>query len=144
MAEGNMLDKILEAKKRVTPEQGFNVVGIDTYEMPGEEPFVIGHYDTVEEANAMVTAYKQSYPDTPVYVYGVQAAEQEVQKSVLQKFHDFTVPIVQRDTQTYERIQRVLIARHGYEEADFEKDGELYGWSANELLDLILEDLRGK
>lgn len=141
MAEGNMLDKILEAKKRVTPEQGFNVVGIDTYEMPGEEPFVIGHYDTVEEANAMVTAYKQSYPDTPVYVYGVQAAEQPVQKSSAQKFHDFTAPIVQKDAQVYDRLKRVLVARHGYKTADFEEDGELYGWSTNELLDLIREEI---
>ena len=68
--------------------------------------------------------------------------EQPVQKS--EKFHDFTASIVREDTEVYERVKRVLIARHGYKAADFDKDGELYGWSTNELLDLIREDLRGK
>ncbi len=68
--------------------------------------------------------------------------EPKMNKSLLQKFYDFTGPILERDTETYERVKRVLQKRGVAREVDFEEGGQLYGWSTNELLNLILEDDR--
>jgi len=54
----------LEAKKAMTPETGYNVVGVDTFEPPGEELFLVGHYDTWEEAEAVRKARASTTPGT--------------------------------------------------------------------------------
>jgi hypothetical protein len=49
--------------------------------------------------------------------------------------YDYSQPIVAQDQRAYERMKAVL-KKMGYEDADFEKDGALYGWSVNELITL--------
>ena len=66
--------------------------------------------------------------------------EAPVQKSEpLVKFQDFTGPVMAQQNETYDRVKRILITKHGCKAADFEENGRFYGWSANELLDAILE-----
>lgn len=50
--------------------------------------------------------------------------------------HDFTAKIAEKDARAYARVKRVLTGR-GYTEADFEQGGVLYGYSVNQLIDLV-------
>lgn len=74
---------------------------------------------------------------------GEEEEKSEIQKAQLPQSepldHDFTKPIAEKDARAYERVKNVLIGR-GYKKVDFEKGGELYGMSVNELIDMI----RGK
>ena len=144
MAEESMMGKMLAAKQRFIPKRGFNVVGVDTFEMPGEELYLIAHYDSEEEANASQQAYQQAHPDVPVYVYGPEGEEGATPEQPVQKAMDFVHPIVEKDREAYENIKRILIRRHGYQAADFDEGGEFYGWSTNELVNLLKEELRGE
>lgn len=68
--------------------------------------------------------------------------EEETEKALLapqaEPVHDFTKPIADKDSRAYERVKNVL-KNHGYNDADFEEGGELYGKSVNELIDLVRE-----
>jgi hypothetical protein len=35
-----------------TPPSGFNLVGLNDYELPGEQLYLIAHFSTIEEAEA--------------------------------------------------------------------------------------------
>ncbi len=48
-----------------TPDQGFNLVGIDPHGMPGESLYLIGHFDTYEEA----LKEKRKYGNNTVIYY---------------------------------------------------------------------------
>lgn len=75
----------------------------------------------------------------------LEAGAQKLEKAEeLVKFYDFTAPIVESASDTYEQVKKILIKKHGYKAEDFEEDGKLYGWSANELLGLILEEKRSE
>jgi hypothetical protein len=46
--------RALEEQEALTPEQGYNVVGIDTFGRPDEQgAYFVGHYGTREEAEAV-------------------------------------------------------------------------------------------
>jgi len=51
---------ILDEMNEFTPETGFNLVGIDSYEMPGEKLYLIAHFDTLKEAEKAQTKYDKS------------------------------------------------------------------------------------
>jgi len=51
---------ILDEMNEFTPEIGFNLVGIDSYEMPGEKLYLIGHFDTRKKAEKEQTKYDKS------------------------------------------------------------------------------------
>lgn len=52
--------------------------------------------------------------------------------------YDHTKPVADRDEKGYQRIKAIL-KRKGYKEADFARGGSLYGYSTNQLLDLVRE-----
>ena len=39
-----------EEKKRLTPESGFNLVGIDYFESPGSRLYLVEHFDMYQDA----------------------------------------------------------------------------------------------
>lgn len=41
---------MLDDMKNHSPESGFNVVGIDEFEPPGEQLYFIEHFDSIEDA----------------------------------------------------------------------------------------------
>lgn len=45
-------DKMLAEKKKFLPKEGFNVVGEDDFEPPGERLYLLGNYSSKEEALA--------------------------------------------------------------------------------------------
>jgi len=48
MADG--FDKLFEARDRMTPKTGYNLVGIDYSKDIGDELYLISHHDTFEQA----------------------------------------------------------------------------------------------
>ncbi|MCK4858014.1 MAG: hypothetical protein KAT58_08605, partial [candidate division Zixibacteria bacterium] len=55
---------------------------------------------------------------------------------------DHTKAIADHDAIAYERIKQVLVDK-GYLESDFLKNGHLYGWSTNRLIDLVRDKRAG-
>lgn len=64
-----MLEEMRKDKGSVTPKTGYNVVGVDDFEPPGDQLYIIGHYESREEAEAALARWKESHED-PAYVYG--------------------------------------------------------------------------
>jgi hypothetical protein len=65
------IKKMLDAVERLTPEDGFNLVGVDTFKALGddEELFLVGHYDTEEAAEAEKAARLAKDPDAVLHIY---------------------------------------------------------------------------
>jgi hypothetical protein len=66
---GSMFDKMLAAKDRMTPKVGANLVGFDDFEEQGDELYMIGHFASVEEAEAAKAERLKENPDEVVFVY---------------------------------------------------------------------------
>jgi hypothetical protein len=62
------IKKMVEAKAKAVPKTGFNVVGVDSFSRPGEELYIVGHYDTLEEAEAELKV-RLAESDDPHYIY---------------------------------------------------------------------------
>ncbi len=50
---------ILDEIARFSPKTGFNVVGEDDFELPGERLFLLGHFATKEEAEAAAQEHRE-------------------------------------------------------------------------------------
>jgi hypothetical protein len=67
---GDALQKRLDAKARMIPEAGFNLVGLDDYEQAGDELYLIDNFATRPEAEAAKTARLKENPDEKLFIYG--------------------------------------------------------------------------
>jgi len=63
------LKKRIEAMKEMTPTKGFNLVGVDDYEEPGDELFLVGNYATREAAELERSVREKASPDVKFYIY---------------------------------------------------------------------------
>jgi hypothetical protein len=75
------MDLRLRAQKAMTPRkgEGYNVVGVDSFEEPGDELYLIGNYSTQEEAERVAALRRRQHPDT-VHVY---APSDDAEKSLV-------------------------------------------------------------
>lgn len=68
----------LERKAALTPESGFNIVGIDTFGDPDDQgPFLVNHFEKREDAEKEKAAQEKADPDTVFYIYGPEEAGSE-------------------------------------------------------------------
>jgi hypothetical protein len=69
-----VLDKIYEAQFDLTPKpgKGFNVVGVDEYNDPGEELYLAGNFPTREAAEKHLAKMKRETPEERYYIYPPQ------------------------------------------------------------------------
>ncbi len=68
------IDARHEAMQAMIPKSGFNLVGLDDFERdPADELFLIGHFDTQEEAEAARADRLKSSPGLKMYVYGPES-----------------------------------------------------------------------
>lgn len=65
-----MLEAMRKDKKKWIPTDGFNVVGVDDFEDPGEQLYLVGHYATREEAQAALKKFQDRNPGHMAHVYG--------------------------------------------------------------------------
>jgi hypothetical protein len=63
------LEKILEAKKKMTPKTGANLVGVDTFESSGDELYLCGHFASEAEAEAEKAKRLLADPEEILHVY---------------------------------------------------------------------------
>lgn len=74
MEQPTDIDLRLRAIDQMTPAEGFNVVGVDDYEDPGDELYLVGHTATMEEAQALVDQRKRANPQEVLHIYGQKGA----------------------------------------------------------------------
>lgn len=82
----------------------------------------------VEDFNAIVAAVRSGLEK--------QVAGGFAKAELTQPIQDYTAPIRERDQRAYDRVKEVL-ARRGYTDADYQEGGRLYGWSVNQLIELV-------
>ena len=73
MPTREQIDKMLAAKEAMTPESGFNLVGLDDYEKPGEELYFIAHFDKKDDADAEQKKRAEDNSGEKMFVYGSDA-----------------------------------------------------------------------
>lgn len=71
----NPIKAMLAQKKKLTPKRGFNLVGLDDFEAPGEQLFLISQHKTEAEAK---TAQKKYGTKTKTFIYGSADASEGV------------------------------------------------------------------
>lgn len=67
----NVFEKMLDAVNELTPKpgKGYNVVGVDEYEEPGEELYLVGNFPTEEAAEKKLAAKEKEIPGQKFYIY---------------------------------------------------------------------------
>lgn len=71
-----MLDAMKRDRARFRPKSGYNVVGVDTFEDPGEQLYLIGHADDEPGAKKILAQFKAQNPGgDDAYIYGPAPAK---------------------------------------------------------------------
>lgn len=65
-----MIKKNSGDKAKFIPKTGFNVVGVDDFELPGEKLYLIGHFKDDKSATESMSKFKRENPGETVHVYG--------------------------------------------------------------------------
>jgi len=73
----SMMSLMAKNAEQCRPKKGFNLVGVDDYELPGEQLFVIKSFQDLDEAKEAEAAYLKKHPHTTVYVYGPKGTVKE-------------------------------------------------------------------
>jgi hypothetical protein len=84
-------------------------------------------------------SWQKTIDDFNRHIYSVPSVQKAEASQAQPLQHDFTQPIAQKDGRAYRRVKSVLMKR-GYTEADFEEGGTLYGYSVNELIDIVRDE----
>jgi hypothetical protein len=63
------IDKMLDAKERMTPTEGFNLVGVDEYEEPGDELYLVGNFLSKNAANLERQRRLKENPTEKLHIY---------------------------------------------------------------------------
>jgi len=58
------------ARAKMIPKKGFNVVGVDDFERPGQDIFLVKNVETQAEADALRAKKEKDDPGNRYYVYG--------------------------------------------------------------------------
>lgn len=72
----DFIERALKQIEEMTPESGFNLVGLDDYGPPDEQGlYFIANFSSQEEAEAEKAKREKANPDVNYYVYGAPAAK---------------------------------------------------------------------
>ena len=67
------VEKALKEKKKMTPETGYNLVGLETFGSPEEQGlYFISHFEEESEAEAEKTKREKEHPGEKYYVYSAK------------------------------------------------------------------------
>jgi len=64
------LDKRLAAKDEFTPDSGFNLVGMDDFEDPGDELYLVGNFPSKNAAELARDVRLKDDPNEKLFIYG--------------------------------------------------------------------------
>lgn len=67
-----LMDKMAADKAKHVPESGYNLVGLDDFEDPGEQLYLIGNFPSKEEAQAEMKKRESSkdHNGDRMFIYG--------------------------------------------------------------------------
>lgn len=65
-----MMEKMMADKARFVPDEGFNLVGLDDFDDPGEQLYLIGNYETRELAQAEMAKRRADPNADKMFIYG--------------------------------------------------------------------------
>lgn len=99
-------------------------------------------YEAAQKDPEKVWTEKRLREDQTPPFHGFHQLVTKDDKPMEKAFFDHTQPIVEADEMLYERVKK-LAMRRGYEASDFEEGGPLFGWSTNEILDLLRDKAGG-
>lgn len=71
---------MLANKDALVPKKGFNLVGLDDYEEPGDQLFLIGHYDTLDKVKAAERDHNSRNKDVRTFIYFAKSEEAGMKK----------------------------------------------------------------
>lgn len=74
MAEKNWLEKATEQIAKFTPKTGFNIVGVDRMERPGEALYLVDHASDSGTAEKLRVAHEKK-SGNKTYVYAASRAK---------------------------------------------------------------------
>ncbi len=66
---GDLFDRMDARVKELTPKKGFNLVGVDKFEQPGDELYLVKNFDTRAEAEAALKKEEKAHPRDAFHVY---------------------------------------------------------------------------
>jgi hypothetical protein len=72
----NWLEKALDAKEKMTPDTGFNVVAVDRMERPGEALYLVSHHSDAAAAEKARAAHEKT-SGNKTYVYAAAAKKKK-------------------------------------------------------------------
>ena len=70
---GNLFDRVQARVKEMTPKTGFNVVGVDKFETPGEELYLVGHFALRSDAEKALLQKKKESPGDDYHIYAANS-----------------------------------------------------------------------
>ena len=70
----SFIERIEAERRSLTPETGFNVIGVDRFELPGEAAYLVSHHATRAEAEAVAKRMKRESPADAFHVYQAEPA----------------------------------------------------------------------
>lgn len=65
-----MLKAMKKDREKFIPKAGFNLVGVDEFERPGEQLYLIDHLTDRGAAVKALDAWKKAHPRAKAYIYG--------------------------------------------------------------------------
>jgi len=61
-------DAAMKEKEKFTPAQGFNVVGVDNFGTPGDALYLVGNFESEQEAQTAIDE-RQPGSEDKFYIY---------------------------------------------------------------------------
>lgn len=61
---------MLKDKARMIPKKGFNLVGVDDYQPPGSQLYLVGNYASRDEADKTMKSRQKTGNGDKMFVYG--------------------------------------------------------------------------
>lgn len=83
---------MLVQKRKLTPTVGFNLVGLDDFELPGEQLFLISHHTTEPQAKQAQKTYAKHNKDTQTFIYGSHTKAESLEDRMRALISDLPKP----------------------------------------------------
>lgn len=88
----NAIQAMLAQKRKLTPKVGFNLVGLDDFELPGDQLFLISHHTTEADAKKAQKVYAKTNAGIKTFIYGLHFKSENVSDRMLELISDLPKP----------------------------------------------------
>lgn len=71
------VDEILKDRKRFVPKKGYNLIGIDTHELPHEAAYLVDHFVDEAAGKEALEVRLEEVPHEKAFLLGPEGADAE-------------------------------------------------------------------